>query len=339
MSGHSFQAPQTQALVLVNCQYGRYMIRQRVQNKSNSTFQSQMKELYPAAANDYDWNVFVGELLYQYRNVALKRHRNREAINNQGQQPWVLSSLNGITIPLEDWNRARGFTDREKIRYCLQNMIQVVGSSLKPHTYEGYNQQQNDDPVAVTGGVTHMLNNGPHVINPFEIVCWDVPEPDEPMMSDKTQTMGHTPSMRKLIIVPLREAGRMNSFDVLDWVDGASSELASRNIPIPDPDVVGLGAPEIKVAVGAIRDTHPCNQRDAFIALADLMRMNSATEEEGDAMFLRFFLNMRRSNPVRLQLDATFDDIKRPDREAMERIIGKSLRGGTPGERIDHCWW
>ena len=102
-------------------QYARHWIRQRLESSSNAAFKNQLKSLYPPAGTpEVDFSIYPGDILIMEKENNRKRRRMIEA-NTQSQQPWVLSSLNALSVTQDEWSRARGFTDIDKIRELVES--------------------------------------------------------------------------------------------------------------------------------------------------------------------------------------------------------------------------
>jgi hypothetical protein len=335
-SGQSYQRPQAQNHTILNGQYGRYIIAQRLGSKNNVNFSRDQQEVFPPAGPGDDWNIGEGDILYMPKEAISRRPHGGGNLNNQGQQPWCLSSVNNYSVTKQQWATARGRTDQEKRRNLFMEYNQVLGISFKSLKYEGFNRETLDDPVILVGGVWHTLNNGPYTFNPMDIVCWDVPEHDKPMVQDSTQTTGTTPTVRKLIIVPLDKAVNLSVDSMRQWATSVHREH--------EPKLVGLGELARNRTLGKhvypIKSTS--DEHDVFVAMCDVIAAVSvdpaapAAAENVNTIAGGLLEKIKSGNkPTMVAVAKMIESIRRPERDARKRIIGRSIRGALRSERID----
>jgi hypothetical protein len=335
-SGQSYQRPQAQNHTILNGQYGRYIIAQRLGSKNNVNFSRDQQEVFPPAGPGEDWNIGEGDILYMPKEAISRRPHGGGNLNNQGQQPWCLSSVNNYSVTKQQWATARGRTDQEKRRNIFMENNQVLGISFKSLKYEGFNRETLDDPVILVGGVWHTLNSGPYVFNPMDIACWDVPEHDKPMRPDSTQTTGTTPTVRKLIIVPLDKAVSLSVDTMRQWATSVHREH--------EPKLGGLGDEARAKTLG--KHVYPIksmsDEHDVFVAMCDVVAAGISDAGgivdpdivHGIAGNLLVKI-VKSDQRTKVAVAKMIESVRRPERDARKRIIGRAIRGALPSERID----
>lgn len=327
-SGQSYQRPQAQNHTILNGQYGRYIIAQRLGSKNNVNFSRDQQEVFPPAGPGEDWNIGEGDLLYMPKEAISRRPHGGGNLNNQGQQPWCLSSVNNYSVTKQQWATARGRTDQEKRRNLFMENNQVLGISFKSLKYEGFNRETLDDPVILVGGVWHTLNSGPKTINPMDIVCWDVPEHDKPMLQDSTQTTGTTPTVRKLIVVPLDHAVSLSVDSMRQWANTIHREH--------EPKLGGLHGAARAETLG--KHVYPVksmsDEHDVFVAMCEVSV--AATGENVNVVAGNLLEKIKGGEPrTKVAVAKMIESVRRPERDARKRIIGRAIRGALRSERLD----
>lgn len=362
-----YSAPQAQRQIVMSAQFGKYMKNERAQCSSDGAYKANMHTLYQMSNADPDWHLQEGDIVYQQKETG--RKRAKMDANNAGQQPWILSSVCGIDVPLDEWQRARGFTKIEKMRNCFKKYYQVVGVNLKTVFCKSDGTTQADDPVVLVGGVTHMLNRGPYPINPQDIVGWDLCDPDVQMQVDKTKKEGTTATMRKLVTVPLGRVNPLNSDRVLRWARSTfnirpqdatdiatrlNTVLASTNPAQYNASVADLSRlvdPHYTVFV----KSNECDEKDLVAAnwklqcqfsipfmvltIPDVNEQRRFTDIPDHPIRRALLIIALREFIVNTLTQVAFDEqaeaTKQAEREEKERTLGKSIRGALPGERMD----
>jgi hypothetical protein len=370
MAGYT--APQVQRHIVLNAQFARDIIRKNKRNKVNTRdFSRTMIELFEATSDNYDWNIFAGDILWTEKNA---NKRVKFDLTSQSQQPWVLAAVNGMPMSISEFNKMPGLTHRDKVRNAFMSKAQVVGVSLKTQIYEGENVPSNDDPVALMAGVTGMPNLGPFNIKPLDWVCWDIPFYGKPMERDKTNVKGHTDTCRKLITVPLSEAytlsvdtvknfiedswrvnGNVNIATLEDHFNRIYGAMNAAALNIADKEVIIFG---IMAQPGGVDnaflllDKGPvCDEKELFSHFCDV---DYELEKGAQALLLRVvpailgddhWLKTLKTviNAVALVRDAGAQEafqkllnmMKWQQMKVRERIIGRALRGAISGERFD----
>lgn len=308
MLAQSFTKPQTQRLAVLNSQYDLAEIARRVESGSNPNFDNAYMVLFPRTSVNEDWCMYEGDILYGPIESGRKRRRTIEG-NTQGQQPYVLSSLNGMFMDLAEFNRVRGHTQRAKLRNAFKKHYEVFGLSLKNQAYESYKKAPLDNPVTIIGGVFHMPNLGTQPIKPMDLVVWDVPEPNAPMVGDTTNFMPHTPTMRKLVTEPMDLTKSVHAEDIVTAIE-------TNSLNSDEGDIIQRLA-ELFVLL------HGGNVSDASDIQDTIKLMKRFATDDGTA------------RQFKKSIHDLLEAIAAPMNEQKSRIIGRCLRGAQPGERMD----
>lgn len=302
MLAQSFTKPQTQRLAILNAQFdlGEIAIRTETGNRPGQKIYA---TLFPRAGVNEDLSIYEGDILYGPIDTGRKRRRTIEG-NTNGQQPYVLSSLNGMYMDTTEYNALGGHGERAKRRNAFKKRFEVIGISLKNNAYETYKKENLDNPVAIIGGVFHMPNLGSKPIKPMDIVLWDVPEGDGPMIQDTTNYMPHTPTMRKLVTEPMDLTKSVKAEDLVEVCFKMDNEKSDeRNIINKLVDLVAL-----------LTDESPKKVQSLFQEKA------KRTDTKGK---------------LQKVLHELLESVAAPMTEQKSRIIGRCLRGAQPGERMD----
>lgn len=302
MHATSFNKPQTQRLALLNAQFDQNEIARRSEMPSTQDFDAHKKRLFQPAKDPVDYSIYEGDILFT--PVENGRKRKREAYG-QGQQPNVLSSLNGMYVDSTNYDRelARCGNDVKRAkRELFKQQYEVVGISLKNQVYESYKKAPLDNPVSVIGGVFHMPNLGSTAIRPMDIVVWDVPDDGKEMLADTTKFMPHTPSMRKLITERLDLSKTLS-------VDLIIEALKNDNI---------AECPEKQI-------------KTRLLKIAEhVFKLTNTTDAAAKAQYIE-----DNKKELKDGLQHVIDAVVKSMEEAKTRIIGRCLRGAQPGERMD----
>ena len=305
MLAQSFSKPQTQRLAVLNTQFDLGEIATRTETGSKSNFQSTFETLFPRAGVNEDLSIYEGDILYGPVDTGRKRRRTIEG-NTQGQQPYVLSSLNGMYMDRAEFQAVKGHDARTKLRNAFKKRFEVVGISLKKQAYESYKKDHLDNPVAIIGGVFHMPNLGTQAIKPMDIVVWDVPERDAPMVGDTTNFMPHTPTMRKLVTEPMDLTKSVKAKDLVQACAKIDANI------------------------------HESDERDIIHKLVNLVALVTGKDKDYvKDMFKNAAQVVSTKNDLQKALDELLESIAAPMNEQKSRIIGRCLRGAQPGERMD----
>jgi len=199
-------APSAQNEIVMNCVHDNTARQSSCSSINRNGIKSSMKRLYEASESDIDQTIYEGDLLFTSKNEPTKRRCFGIYSNHDEQpnQPAVIASLNGFEVPLSEYNKAEGLDETRKRRKILRDRIQVVGASKKIHYMKDNKAATADNPVAVIQGVMRMVNNSRENINLLDYLVWDVPDPDVPHVPLKTHKQTVGPNTRKLVIKPLR---------------------------------------------------------------------------------------------------------------------------------------
>lgn len=304
MHATSFNKPQTQRLALLNAQFDLSEIARRSEISPATSSSGLFRTIFPSAKDAVDYCIYEGDILFTPVETGRKRRRGHEA-HGQGQQPNVLSSLNGMYVSTTAYASALekcGGDKKRANRELFKQQYEVVGISLKNQIYESYKKTPLDNPVAIIGGVFHMPNLGKKTIRPMDIVVWDVPDDDTEMPADTTKFMPHTPSMRKLITEPLELTTILSVDKMIEIFKGnaGNGELSEGKLMEQIIAVAELMKPMIGLS-GDDRQNHIEAHKKDF--------------KEG--------------------FQSVIDAVVKSMEEAKTRIIGRCLRGAQPGERMD----
>ncbi len=359
MQGH----PQIQRPILLNCQWDGARIKEQKKAKAAPGFRAYNQELFPDTILNYDHNINAGDFLIMLKNEDYCD--NVEQINEQGQQPWVMASLNGMPCTKLEYENAKGFTEHEKIRNVFMSKAAVIGISLKSHVFDGEDRQQIDDPVAVVAGAHEMENRGPYDIRPLEWVGWDVPKPGDysPTMSEGN---GTTKTQCKLVPVPMREMITVNASQVTDFLIkhcGVNKQKQNAFMAaVEKPNTLDLQKFLETFVAQLVSPKGNCNQRDTFITYGEScfeickslcedvfmikgVRVPESPKlkfgKQGDrtlsqvAFMYHLALQLTDNPDAQKKFDRHLGTMREQQMELRERLQGKCMRGAKVGERLD----
>lgn len=365
MSGHTFPFPQRH--IIFSGDFDKWRFRNEKTNRSLTGFENAWVQLYAAPSERYDMKVDSGDLLFtvDHFNRSASNKRRRFAVNQQQHQPLASSSFNGLQAPRNLYDKVMGMDHDSKVQNVVDDTVTFIGVALTSYVHDGTDDNQKQGLAILCGGMHHVLNNSMKDIHAMELIGWKAPKPGDKQFSD-TADQGHSETR---ILPHIQAMDGFCSFTVeslCEWFNNKFTEpfenMFKPGVKFPDEAKL-ISDKEIKslfqeqMVALAVDDCS--SEYELWKSVVIAIDMISYDDKECAFVMKSWVLFQVRQMILFMQgeacevadlFDGLFSDrrdetiaginiilaaIKMQWLKNGRKLIGKVIRGGNPGSRLD----
>jgi hypothetical protein len=339
MSGNSPALEQRP--IVLSAQYARDRVEAEDANRNQVSFRTKYVELYDGPTKKIDLDIHAGDILFsvnRFNRISRKRQRHSNGKVHESQQPFVSSSLNGLQASKDELSRIPDYVpEAQKRRRIAAESITVLGTSRKPYSFLNDGQSQIDDPVIMVGGYTEMHLNGSRHAYAGNLLYWDVPLNDQKQYYNDQQ--GNTATRKKLLLLPMDSAARLSVESIQLWVKQAGLSLSNIDKCVEYVKELqgGWSVEQEFLFQLSLAEEDGKQAADSTIGLSPATK---ASLTPLTTLFTTLYeIDSKLSGAAKERAIAsanmTFFAHHKPMLDLQDRVIGRCMRGGAPGERVD----